>query len=191
MHCKSFPRRSFEAKFEEINRCSWNVEGFTYTKLEELQNHINMFHNHIGVLCLEETHRTVSQYYITDGGCLLILSGEEDGCFAGVGFIVAPHCRRCVVSLCRDSCRQASLKLRVPGGKMVICSLYAPHSGKPFDERQTFFQAAAEWMNSLSRHGPLLALGDFNARVHKMHAGDSDWPTHFWQQECIFQCRIQ
>ena len=28
-------------------------------------------------------------------------------------------------------------------------------------------------MNSLSRHGPLLALGDFNARLHKMHAGES------------------
>ena len=150
---------------------SWNVEGFTDTKLEELQNH--MFHNHIGVLCLQETHRTVSEHYITDNGFLVILSGEEDGCFAGVGFIVAPHCRRCVVSFCPESCRQASLKLRVPGGKMVICSLYAPHSGKPFDERQTFFQATAEWMNSLSRHGPLLALGDFNARLHKRHAGES------------------
>ena len=92
-----------------------------------------------------------------------------------------------------ESCRQASLKLRVPGGKMVICRLYAPHSGKPFDERQTFFQASAEWMNSLSRHGPLLALGDFNARLDKMYAGESHliWPTHFWQQECVFQCRIQ
>ena len=116
---------------------SWNVEGFTDTKLEELQNH--MFHNHIGVLCSQETHRTVSEYYITDGGFLVILSGDEDGCFAGVGFIVAPHCRRCVVSFCLESCRQASLKLRVPGGKMVICSLYAPHSGKSFEERQTFF----------------------------------------------------
>ena len=28
-------------------------------------------------------------------------------------------------------------------------------------------------MNSLSRHGPLLALGDFNARLHKMHARES------------------
>ena len=36
-----------------------------------------------------------------------------------------------------------------------------------------FFQAAAEWMNSVSRHGPLLALDDFNAGLHKMHAGES------------------
>ena len=28
-------------------------------------------------------------------------------------------------------------------------------------------------MNSFSRYGPLLALIDFNARFHKMHAGES------------------
>ena len=32
---------------------------------------------------------------------------------------------------------------------------------------------APHWMNSLSRHGPLLALGAFNARLHKMHACES------------------
>ena len=84
-----------------------------------------MFHNHIEVLCFQERHETVSEYYVTDGGFLVILSGDEDSCFAGVGFIVAPHCRRCVVSSCLESCRQASLKLRVPDGKIVICSLYA------------------------------------------------------------------
>ena len=81
-----------------------------------------MFHNHIGVLCVQETHNTVSEYYIIYGGFLLKLSGDEDGCLAGVGFIVVPHCRRCVVNFCPESCRQTSVKLRVPGGKMVICS---------------------------------------------------------------------
>ena len=65
------------------------------------------------------------------------------------------------------------MQLRVRGRKMVICSLYAPHSGKPLEERQTFLQTAAGWMNSLSRHGPLLALGGFNAQLHKMHACES------------------
>ena len=46
-----------------------------------------MFHNHISVLCLQETHRTVSEYHITDGGFPV--------CFAGVGVTVAPQCRRC------------------------------------------------------------------------------------------------
>ena len=112
----------FKPNLRKLIVASWNVKGFTDTKLEELQHH--MFHNHIGVLCLQETHRTVSEQYITDGGFLVILSGEEDGCFGGVGFIVARHCRGCVVNFCLESCRQASLKLRVPGGKMIICSLH-------------------------------------------------------------------
>ena len=33
--------------------------------------------------------------------------------------------------------------------------------------------AAADWMNAVSRHGPFLPLGDFNAGLHKMHACES------------------
>jgi len=40
------------------------------------------------------------------------------------------------------------------------------------EERETFFQTPADWMNSFSHCGPLLALVDFNARLHKMHAGE-------------------
>ena len=123
--------------------------------------------------CLQETHNISFEYYITDAGFLVTLSGDEDGCFAGIGFIVAPHCRRCVASFCLECCRQVSLKLRIPGGKMVVCSAYAPHSGRPFKEKQRSFQTAADWMSSLSRTGPLLALCDFNARLHKMHARES------------------
>ena len=101
---------------------------------------------------------------------MLIISGQEDEAYAGVGFLVAPHCRRSVVSFCQFSGRQASLKMRVPGGKMVVCSLYAPHQGKPFEERPQFNQSSSEWIGKLSRHGPLLVLGDFNARLHTRFA---------------------
>ena len=60
--------------------------------------------------------------------------------------------------------------MRVPGGKMVVCSLYAPHQGKPFEERLQFYQSSSEWIGKLSRHGPLLVLGDFNARLHTRFA---------------------
>ena len=71
---------------------------------------------------------------------------------------------------------------------MVICSPYAPHSGKPFGERQTFFQAAADWMNSLSRHGPLLALGEVQCSTSQNACGRIAFD---WLQECVFQCRIE
>ena len=53
---------------------------------------------------------------------------------------------------------------------MVVCSLYAPHQGKPFEERLQFYQSSSEWIGKLSRHGPLLVLGDFNARLHTRFA---------------------
>ena len=81
-HCNSFPKKRWKPNLRKLVIGSWNVEGFTDTKLEELQNH--MLHNHIGMFCLQETH----------GGFLIQLSGDENGCFAGVGFIVAPNCRR-------------------------------------------------------------------------------------------------
>ena len=147
---------------------SWNIEGLTKAKIEELQVH--MINRKVEILCLQETHWTDSAYFVTDAGFLLISSGEEDEEYAGVGFLVAPHCRRSVVCFCQFSGRQASLKMRVPGGKMVVCSLYAPHQGKPFQDRLDFYQSSAEWIGKLSRHGPLLVLGDFNARLHTRFA---------------------
>ena len=42
---------------------------------------------------------------------------------------------------------------------MVPCSLDAQHSRKSSEQRQAFLQTPADWMNSLSRHSPLVALG--------------------------------
>ena len=53
----------------------------------------------VGSLCLQETHRTESTHEVTEDGILLILSGvaaAEPSTPAGVGFPVAPVCRRYV-----------------------------------------------------------------------------------------------
>ena len=100
-----------------------------------------MLKYNIDLICLQESHRPKSDYYVTDAGYLVILSRAAGSCkeYAGVGFVVAPWIRRSVVGFCQYSNRLASLKLRVPGGKAVFFSAYAPRSGKSFDERQTFF----------------------------------------------------
>jgi len=129
----------------------------------------------IDILCLQETHRPGSEYYITDGGFLIIFSGsaETDGNeTAGVGFLVAPSLRKSTVGFRQQSARMASLKLRVTGGKAVICSAYAPHSGRPVDERKQFYADLGSFLASMSRHGPLLLLGDFNARIHRRYPGE-------------------
>ena len=97
---------------------TWNVEGLTDAKIVELQLYMQKLG--IGILCLQETHRTESTHEVTDDGFLLILSGaaaDEPSTTAGVGFLVAPVCRRYVVSFCQQSSRMTSLKIRVSGGR--------------------------------------------------------------------------
>ena len=61
----------------------------------------------------------------------------------------------------------AYLKLRVVGGKMMICSAYAPHSGKAFEDRRAFYSDLSTFLSGVSSRGPLLVRGDFNVRLHR------------------------
>ena len=53
-----------------------NVEGLTDIKILELQ--LQMQELGIGILCSQETHKTQSDYFVTEAGYLLILSGAAD-----------------------------------------------------------------------------------------------------------------
>lgn len=62
----------------------------------ELQ--VLMLDRGIDILCMQETHRLKSEYFVTEFGCLIILSGSSEGHIehAGVGFIIAPRLRRSI-----------------------------------------------------------------------------------------------
>ena len=142
---------------------------------ESLSSSMHMLCNSITNLCLQETHWLSSAYFITDAGFLLINSGQsetEDVETAGVGVLIAPSMRRSVVSFCQASSRMVSLNIRVPGGKMTVCSIYAPHNGKSVEERRSLFHNMSTWLTSRSRHGPLCVLRDFNARLHRRFEAD-------------------
>lgn len=152
---------------------TWNVEGLTEEKIITIQNF--MAERRIAVICLQETHKPRSDVFVTEGGFLLILSGsnaEREN--AGVGFIIAPEVRRSVVAFVQKDSRMASLKLRIPGGKMSAFSAYAPHAGYPFPERQAFFENLASFYNKTSAFGSKVILGDMNARVYRRLAGEDD-----------------
>ena len=83
----------------------------------------------------------MSEYYTTDEGFLVILSGssEEKREYAGVGFIVAPWFRSSIIGFCQASRRYACLKFKISGGKAAVISAYAPHGGLSWDKRFAFF----------------------------------------------------
>ena len=75
---------------DSLNLGTWNVEGLSDDKIISLQRMMRSLNIHI--LCIQETHKPLSGYYITDEGYLVILSGcaDEGREYAGVGFIISP-----------------------------------------------------------------------------------------------------
>ena len=153
---------------------SWNVEGLTDAKIISLQQ--TMIQQSIDILAIQETHRRLSDYWVTSEGFLIILSGRSDEQreSAGVGFIVSPALRSSILGFCQATSRYACLKVRSSGGKIAIVSAYAPQSGRPFEERFSFFQDLLHFWKSISSHGPKFLLGDFNARLYQQFAGEEE-----------------
>ena len=132
-----------------------------------------MVHHSIDLVCIQETHKQNSDYFINDEGFLVIFSGSVGEIeHAGVGFIVAPHIRRSIYSFRQESSRMASIKLRIHGGKLTLVTTYAPHSGYPFNVRQEYFQTLGQFFHSQSGNGPKLVCGDFNSRLFRQLPGE-------------------
>ena len=144
---------------------SWNVEGLTDEKSLALEFYMGLYN--IGILCIQETHWPNSDYWISDTGYLFLLSGgsDVDREHAGVGIIVAPAIRSAVLGFSQLSNRFMGIKLRCSGGKTNIISAYAPHSGRPFDERLAFFENLKGFYEAMQTHGPTIVFGDMNSRL--------------------------
>ena len=96
---------------------SWNIEGYSEDKLISLQ--MTMIRESIDILCLQETHRLLSDYFVSDEDFLIILFGgsNTDREYAGVGFLIAPYIRKSILRFCQKSNRMSCLKLHISGGK--------------------------------------------------------------------------
>ncbi|CAK0815797.1 unnamed protein product [Prorocentrum cordatum] len=61
----------------------------------------------------------------------------------------------------------ASLKLRVPGDNVPVFSIYAPHNGKPYEERFNFYSELSSFLSSASGNGPKETLLAVQAIPHQ------------------------
>ena len=108
----------------------------------------------VGLLAMQETHRSGSAHFIVNG-FLVILSGSEgEGReYRGVGFIVAPWLRHAVQGFTQSSCHLASIRIRVSGGSACFVSAYAPHGGYELSVRADFFHDLADFIAKARRMG--------------------------------------
>ncbi len=128
----------------------------------------------IHIPCLQETYKALSEYYVTEEGYLMILSGRSDNNreHAGVGFLISPACRASIYGFCQASNRFVAIKIRASGGKVAIISAYALQSQRPYDERCNFFPELKQFWQSISVNGSKFIFGDFNSRIYTRFPGE-------------------
>ena len=134
-----------------------------------------VLHN-ISILCLQETRASKADYYYSEKGFRVILSGTEDvqRSWTGVGFILAPAVDHLVEGFLQYSDRLASLKLKGRCGRFCIVCAYAPHNLRPYDERHRFYLDLGRLLDKTSVNGPKYCVGDFNARLGQRRPGEED-----------------
>ena len=83
---------------EHMNISTWNIEYLTDVKIVELQR--IMVDRVIAILCIQETHLSGVDSFITEEGFLIILScGPAGECSSSsVGFIVALNTRKSAIT---------------------------------------------------------------------------------------------
>ena len=152
MH-ESFVREGYRS---HLVISSWNVEGLTAVKIEEVCTY--MLNNSVDIMCLQETRRGNSDTFCTDRGFQVFESGRGDGLreTAGVAFVISPRMRAHILSFTPHSSRVAALKIRVRGGCMGVVCVYAPHNLKPLPDRLSFYDDLERSLRSLSVNGAKL-----------------------------------
>ena len=175
-------------KQRELRVCTWNIEGLTDVKLEEVNCY--MRRHGIDVCCLQETRAKDSAYYTTESGNLLIMSGstEAEASHAGVGFIIAKDTKHHVKKFCQISSRLASVTLKVRGGSFSICNVYAPHNLKDSSLKEAFYDELNKHWQRLRGQGGRCIFGDMNARLGEARPGEEDVLGEFcFGREAIFK----
>jgi len=74
---------------------------------------------------------------------LFWMGGEERS--DGVGIFVAEKLVDCVISVERRSKRVLILKMVLDNGLLNVLMFYAPHSGKPKEGKESFWNKASIW----------------------------------------------
>ena len=152
---------------------SWNVQGLSDVKIQQLIR--TMQARGIGLLCMQEVRRPGSAYFLEDG-FLIIQSGSsgEEREWAGVGFIVAPWLRPCISGFLQKSNRLCSIKLKTTSGKLSVICAYAPHNGRPHDERQQFFSELSTLYDHTNGCQEKIVFGDLNSRIGRQLPGEEE-----------------
>ena len=86
--------------------------------------------------------------------------------YHGVGFVIGPKLRAFVKDCIPHNSRIVELSLHSQGPDICVLNQYAPHSGRPTDEKHHHWEQLQEIVANKPRQTPTYIWGDCNARLH-------------------------
>ena len=114
----------------------------------------------------DDTHRS-SKHYIVNCG----RSGREP---YGVAVILHFSLLKHIVAIRGVSQHIIYVQLKITGGLFSVVGVYAPHEGRPFEEKEAFYESLSVTLHSLSRDGPLGLCGDLNCKLNFRNVGEEN-----------------
>ena len=159
---------------------SWNVQGLKEVlKCDEITQHMTT--NNIHILCLSETHQTKSDQW-KKNGYQFYFSGNSQGPYAGVGFVISPIALPFVHGFLAISDRICRVSIRAQPRTLVLFSVYAPSQMQDVTadlQRKTqFWKHFSEAWETVPTHEVPLAMGDLNTRIHEPFTDSNFMGTH-------------
>ena len=134
------------------------------TKVDELGSHAYKYFVHTG-----NAHPRVGVFPTPGFSCRIVRLGRYSSklpwCWIHLSSI-----RHAVTGFIQFSDRLTSLKIRVIGGQASFFTAHAPTNMKDYEFRNASYSEAGDCISSQRAHGPIFALGDFNARIHTSSA---------------------
>ena len=128
---------------------SWNIEGLSEFKEMETVDYMSRFG--IDVCCLQETRKSKSDVYMSNGAWFILSGGDCDSTeWHGVGFVISRRFKQRIRGFCQVNNRIASLKIHCSGGTFAVITVLAPHNLRPQDKNWNFYDQLSNVMLSTS-----------------------------------------
>ena len=148
----------------------WNIESLKRAGIqgELLQM---MLDCKLLVLFLQETKCEGEDSY-RSGEFYIIKIGRPRREPYGVAVIIHQSLMPSVLSIRAVSHQIIYIQLKIRGGKFTLIGIYAPHEGRPEEEREDFFNTLSDVTAPLTREGPVAICGDCNSHLNYRRPGE-------------------
>ena len=135
---------------------------------------------HIDILALQETKIKTDSTETHDGYAFFFGSQSVQNDrrqrteHHGVGFVISPYMNPFLLDCTPISDRLIEITIAARGRNLTIINGYAPHSGRPPEEKDQFWNCVADRCDAHPQSSPTLVVGDLNARIHGRQFPETD-----------------